>query len=41
LELDWKNSFDRILIDYYKIKDLRQIYNNDLKMLREIKEFIK
>ncbi len=39
--LAWGQGLERILVDYYKIKDLREIYGNDLKLLREIKEFIK
>ncbi len=39
--LAWGQGLERILVDYYKIKDLREIYSNDLKMLREIKEFAK
>ncbi len=39
--LAWGQGLERILVDYYKIHDLRNIYGNDLKMLREIKEFAK
>ena len=38
--LAWGQGLERILVDYYKIQDLRQIYSNDLKILREIKEFM-
>lgn len=36
--LAWGQGFDRIMMDYYKIKDLREMYANDIKQLRE-KEF--
>lgn len=39
--LAWGQGLERILVDYYKIQDLRQIYSNDLKVLRNIKEFMK
>lgn len=35
--LAWGPGFDRLLIDYYKIKDLRELYKNDLTQLRNIK----
>ena len=39
--LAWGPGFDRILMDYYKIKDLRELYKNDLSQLRKIKFWIK
>ena len=39
--LAWGQGFDRIITDYYKIKDLREMYSNDLSQLRKIKTFIK
>ena len=33
--LAWGPGFDRIMMDFYKIKDLRELYENDLKNLRE------
>ena len=39
--LAWGPGFDRILMDYYKIKDLRELYQNDLTQLRNIREWIK
>ncbi len=39
--LAWGIGMERIATSYYNISDLRQIYGNDLKMLREVKEFIK
>ncbi len=36
--LAWGQGFDRIIMDYYGIKDLREMYSNDIKKLRE-KEF--
>jgi phenylalanyl-tRNA synthetase alpha chain len=38
--LAWGQGFDRIIMDAYKIKDLRELYSNDIKMLRD-KEFWK
>lgn len=39
--LAWGQGFDRIIIDYYKIKDLRELYSNNLKELRSKKVWIK
>jgi len=39
--LAWGLGVERILCDYYGIKDLREIYKNDLKQLREIKLWIR
>ena len=39
--LAWGPGFDRIIMDYYGIKDLREMYENDLKKLREKKVWIK
>ena len=39
--LAWGQGFDRIITDYYKIKDLREMYANDLKQLRNKKAWIK
>src|SRR3989344_1374893 len=39
--LAWGPGFDRMLMDYYKIQDLREMYGNDLKNLREKKAWIK
>ena len=35
--LAWGPGFDRILMDYYEIKDLRELYKNDIKFLRNVK----
>ncbi len=35
--LAWGPGFDRILMDYYKITDIRELYKNDVKQLREMK----
>ncbi len=37
----WGQGFERILIDYYKITDLREMYSNDIKKLRESKNWMK
>ena len=39
--LAWGQGFDRIITEFYKIKDLREMYSNDLKDLRQKKEWIK
>jgi len=35
--LAWGPGFDRILMDYYEIKDLRELYKNDIAQLRKMK----
>lgn len=39
--LAWGLGFDRIITDYYGIKDLRELYKNDLTQLRKIKSWVK
>jgi len=39
--LAWGPGFDRILMDYYEIKDLRELYKNDIAQLRKIKSWVK
>ncbi|MBT3985156.1 phenylalanine--tRNA ligase subunit alpha [archaeon] len=39
--LAWGPGFDRIILEFYKINDIRELYKNDLKQLREIKNWIK
>ncbi len=39
--LAWGPGFDRILMDYYKIKDLRELYKNDINQIRKIKFWMK
>ncbi|RLG10654.1 phenylalanine--tRNA ligase subunit alpha [Candidatus Pacearchaeota archaeon] len=39
--LAWGPGFDRILMDYYKIKDLRELYKNNIEQLRKIKFWTK
>ena len=39
--LAWGPGFDRILMDYYKIKDLRELYKNDITQLRKMKSWMK
>jgi phenylalanyl-tRNA synthetase alpha chain len=39
--LAWGPGFDRILMDYYKIKDLRELYKNNLTQIRNMKFWIK
>ena len=39
--LAWGQGFDRIIMDFYKIKDLREMYKNDLNQIRKMKAWIK
>ncbi len=39
--LAWGPGIDRIITDAYKIKDIRELYKNDLKQLRESKTWLK
>jgi phenylalanyl-tRNA synthetase alpha chain len=39
--LAWGPGFDRMLMSYYEIKDLRELYKNDLNHLRKMKFWVK
>jgi phenylalanyl-tRNA synthetase alpha chain len=39
--LAWGPGLDRMILSYYKITDLRELYKNDLKQLREIKMWLR
>ena len=39
--LAWGLGYDRIITDYYKIKDLREMYKNNITQLRKMKFWIK
>jgi len=39
--LAWGPGFDRVLMEYYKINDLRDLYKNDLAQIRKMKMWIK
>ena len=39
--LAWGPGFDRIILDYYKITDIRDLYKNDIKQLREMKAWMR
>ena len=39
--LAWGPGFDRMIMSYYGIKDLREIYKNDLNQLRKMKYWMK
>ena len=39
--LAWGPGFDRILMNYYEINDIRDLYKNDIKQLMEIKMWLK
>ncbi len=37
----WGIGFDRVIMDYYKIKDLRDLYKNGVNQLRKMKFWVK
>ncbi|MBU1199038.1 MAG: phenylalanine--tRNA ligase subunit alpha [Nanoarchaeota archaeon] len=39
--LAWGPGFDRIIMEFFKINDIRELYKNDLKQVREIKEWMR
>lgn len=39
--LAWGPGFDRIILEYFGINDIRELYKNDIKQLREIKNWLK
>ena len=39
--LAWGPGFDRMLMDYYEIKDLRELYKNNITKLRKMKFWVK
>lgn len=39
--LAWGPGLDRMTLSYYNIKDLRELYKNDIKQLREIKMWLR
>ncbi|VVB84096.1 Phenylalanine--tRNA ligase alpha subunit [uncultured archaeon] len=39
--LAWGPGFDRMIMDYYNIKDLREMYKNDISQLRKMKFWMK
>jgi len=39
--LAWGQGIDRIIMDYFKIKDLRELYKNNLTHLRKMKYWMK
>jgi len=39
--LAWGPGFDRMIMEYYNIKDLREFYKNDLKTTRQMKFWMK
>jgi len=39
--LAWGQGVDRIIMDYYKIKDLRELYKNNITQLRKTKTWMK
>ena len=39
--LAWGPGFDRTLMNYYSIEDLRDLYKNDLNQLRKMKVWLK
>ncbi len=39
--LAWGQGMERIIVDYYKIGDLRELYKNDMKQLRQAREWVR
>mgnify|MGYP001593010580 CR=1 FL=1 len=39
--LAWGPGFDRMVMNYYNIKDLRELYKNDINQLRKMKFWVK
>lgn len=39
--LAWGQGMERLITEYYKIADLRELYRNDIKQLREIKAWVR
>ncbi len=39
--LAWGPGFDRIILEYYNIMDIRELYKNDIKQLKEKKQWTK
>ncbi len=39
--LAWGPGFDRIILEYYNVTDIRDLYKNDIKQLREMKTWLK
>lgn len=39
--LAWGSGFDRMIMDYYRINDIRELYKNDLKQIREAKVWLR
>ena len=39
--LAWGPGFDRIIMDFYKITDIRDLYRNDLKQVREMRTWMR
>jgi len=39
--LAWGQGMERIILEYFKLGDLRDLYKNDLKQIREMKEWVR
>jgi phenylalanyl-tRNA synthetase alpha chain len=39
--LAWGPGFDRIMMEYYNLSDLRDLYRNDLKQMRDMKSWMR
>lgn len=39
--LAWGPGFDRIMLEYYNINDIRELYRNDISQLRSIKQWMR
>jgi phenylalanyl-tRNA synthetase alpha chain len=38
--LAWGPGFDRIILEFFKVTDMRDLYKNDIKQLREARRFL-
>ncbi|MEK6849777.1 MAG: hypothetical protein AABY01_04385, partial [Nanoarchaeota archaeon] len=39
--LAWGQGMERLMTEYYKIADLRELYRNDIKQLRDVKAWVR
>ncbi len=39
--LAWGPGFDRIIMDYYSIRDIRELYKNDVQQLRTMRQWMR
>jgi phenylalanyl-tRNA synthetase alpha chain len=39
--LAWGPGFDRIMLEYYKIEDIRELYKNDISQIRNMRQWMR